>query len=266
MNILGLGEKERAWLATLLARGRQTVRADDFVAAFGLSKAAANLIVSRLARKGWLQRLRPGVYGFVPLFATSSTPPAIEDPLALAAELFAPCYIAGWTAAEHWNFTEQVFNSVAVCTTQPIRQRVLTAAGVTYQFHRLSPTQLFGTETFWRQGGAVLISDPHRTVVDLLNTPSLAPGGLLTMEIVRAYWTSAHADPSRVLDYAARLGNGAVCKRLGFTAERWAKPTSAWLASCAQHVTRGVSQLDPNGPAQGKIVSKWNLRINLRWE
>ncbi len=83
------------------------------------------------------------------------------------------------------------------------------------------------------------------------------------MDIVRAYWRSQHADPSRLIDYAQRLRNGALFKRLGFTTELFARPTDEWIASCQLGMTKGVALLDPSGPRRGKIISRWRIRQNV---
>ena len=76
----------------------------------------ANKILLRLEKKEWLRRVSRGVYILVPL---SSPQPDIapEDPWAMALELFSPCYIGGFSAAEYWDLTEQVFNTIVVFTT-----------------------------------------------------------------------------------------------------------------------------------------------------
>ena len=35
---------------------------------------------------------------------------SLEDPLVIAEKLFSPCYVGGWSAAEYWGITEQIFN------------------------------------------------------------------------------------------------------------------------------------------------------------
>ena len=50
----------------------------------------------------------------------------VSIPWVVAEHVFRPAYIAGWSACEHWEFTEQIFRDVAVFTTSPIRQRQVT--------------------------------------------------------------------------------------------------------------------------------------------
>lgn len=260
--IAGMSEKERHLLTSLLQQGRQTVRASDLMEQFGSKKKAANLALSRLARKGWLQRLLPGVYGFVPLSADSANPMP-EDAWALSMELFGPCYITGWTAAEQWDLTEQVFNSIALRSAHRFRSKTIEAGGVRYYVQFAKKDEFFGVQKIWRNNVQVSIADPHRTIIDILNDPALGAGGRQTMEIVRNYWKSKHANPDRLFEYAEKIGNGVIFKRLAFTAQKFGRVTDEWLEKCAARITKGVSKFDPEGSDQGSIVSRWNIKINV---
>jgi predicted transcriptional regulator of viral defense system len=261
----GLGTAERKVLAALAALERPIVGVEDVLAARKLSRAAANLLLSRLARKGWLRRLRRGAYAMVPL-ASSSATPRIENPLAVATRLFAPCYISGWTAAEHWGLTDQIFNTIAVFSARPQRSGTVEIAGTKYRVRRVPETSIFGTTRVWADTVATEMADIHRTVIDVLDAPEMGGGGRHALDIVRAYWARADAEPDRLLDYATRLGRGTVFKRLGLTAERYGRPDAAWLQACRDHLSAGVSLLDPAGPSRGPIVSRWRLRVNVPLE
>ncbi len=230
-----------------------------------MGRAAANLLLSRLARKGWLRRFRRGVYAVVPLSSSSAAPP-VESPLAVAMQLFTPCYISGWSAAQHWSLTDQIFNAVAVFSAKPQRRGTQLIAGVTYRVRRVRGENIFGTTRVWAGSVAIEIADIHRTVIDVLDAPEMGGGGPHTLDIVRAYWARSDADQQRLLEYGLRLGRGTVFKRLGFFAERFGRADPAWLTTCRDHLSAGVSLLDPAGPARGPIVSRWRLRVNIPME
>lgn len=227
-----------------------------------LSAPHANKVLSRLATKGWLLRVGRGVYSVVRL-GIPSPEASIEDPLALAMSLFAPCYISGWTAAEHWDLTEQIFNSIVVVTTKPQRVRERTVAGIRFVCRVVDADKMFGAARVWSGSRRVDIADPHRLIIDILAAPDLGGGGRHTVDIARAYFNSKHCDLDKVLGYAERYGKGVVFKRLGFCAELFAKVSPEWLERCRERVSAGLSLLDPGGPKRGKIVSRWGLRINM---
>ncbi|MFQ5473593.1 MAG: type IV toxin-antitoxin system AbiEi family antitoxin domain-containing protein [Dehalococcoidia bacterium] len=258
----GLGETERTVLSGLAALERPAVGAADVVRQLGLSRKAANLILSRLARKGWLTRLRRGVYAVVPLSSPVGEP-VVEQPLAVAMELFAPCYISGWTAAQHWELTEQISNTIVVYSAKPQRRADQIAGGVNFRVHRVIDDAIFGTTKVWSGTVSILMASMHRTVIDVLDTPELGGGGRQTHDIVRSYWKHPDREPAELLDLAERLGRGSIFKRLGFTAERFGQPDAEWLARCEAGLSTGIALLDPSGPKRGPIVSRWRLRVNI---
>lgn len=257
----GLGLVERQTLSALASLERPTATADDLVGRLGMSRQRANLALSRLARKGWLRRLRRGSYSVVPLSAQPTQ--VVDSPLAVAMALFAPCYISGWTAAEHWELTEQISNVVAVYSAKHERRATQQAGGNKYHVRRVPKNSIFGTAHIWAGTVRVQIATVHRTVIDILDAPEMGGGGRQTLDCVSAYWRRVDADPMGLLDLAERLGRGSVFKRLGFTAELFGKPNADWLKRCERNLSTGTALLDPGGSKNGRIVRRWRLRINI---
>jgi predicted transcriptional regulator of viral defense system len=258
----GLSSRERRLLDAFEAAEKVKVAAVDVEELLGVDRSVASRILSRLQSKGWLFRLKRGLYSVVPLGAPSPEA-SLENSWAIAMALFEPCMISGWTAAEHWDLTEQIFNSTAVLTTTPQRSRTRTVAGLKFVCRVVAPSRFFGAVDVWSGGVSVKMADPHRTVVDILDSPSFGGGARHSLDVVRAYWLGPHANADQVLRCAKQLRKGAVLKRLGFTAELWGNPSDAWNAECREGMTTGISQLDPKGSKKGRIVSRWGLRVNV---
>ncbi|MEX1258819.1 MAG: type IV toxin-antitoxin system AbiEi family antitoxin domain-containing protein [Gemmatimonadota bacterium] len=258
----GLGEQERSVLALLASLERPVVGADDVLARTQMGRKAVNLILSRLAAKGWLRRLRRGAYAVIPLSSRSGSH-VIEQPLAAAMELFAPCYISGWTAAEHWDLTEQISNTVVVYSAKPQRKSEQTLGGVHYRVRRIPEAAIFGTTRIWSGTTPVEVADLHRTLIDVLDVPEMGGGGRQTLDIARSYWGRDDADADVLLALATRLGRGSVFKRLAFTAEQFGNPKRSWLDACRSRMSAGLTLWDPQGPKRGPIVSAWRLRVNV---
>jgi len=249
-------------MGAFVASEEAAITVEDLLKAHPMSRRAANLIVSRLYRKGWLQRIKRGVYAVVPLEAPHSQP-AVQDAWPLAMELFAPCYVSGWSAAEHWDLTDQIFNAISLVTARPQRRGLQTFAGVTFRTRTLPIEKLFGTTKLWFGTRRVEVADPHRLIVDILDSPEFGGGGRHSIDVVAAYWKSTHHDPNKLMEYALRYARGTVFKRLGYTAELFGAPTDAWLNECQRHLSAGISRLDPAGPNSGRIITRWRLRINM---
>jgi len=261
----GLSTQERRILGTFIAEELVVVRVEDLLAIHPVSREAGNLALSRLHQKGWLRRLKRGVYATVPL--ESETPhPAIADAWPLAMELFSPCYISGWSAAEHWDLTEQIFNAVSLVTGHPQRSSSQSISGVHFRTRTIAPERIFGTSGIWFGSHMVQVADRHRLLVDILDAPDFGGGGRHMMDVVSAYWRGEHADADTLLAYALRYGRGAVMKRLGFTAERSCAVSAGWLDKVESNLTKGVIRLDPQSGAGGRINSRWHVRVNIPLE
>ena len=84
-------------------------------------------------RQGWLRRVGPGTYALAQLDSIDSEQ-VLDDPWILVPALYAPAYIGGWTAAEHWDLTEQLFRSIVVMTTRSIHAKHVTHHGTPFLF------------------------------------------------------------------------------------------------------------------------------------
>jgi predicted transcriptional regulator of viral defense system len=258
----GLGDLERQLLAAITRLERSVVSVDEIRGAMGGRAAFLPQLLARLAEKGWLYRVKRGHYAVVPITAASDGF-AIENALAAAMRLFAPCYISGWSAAEHWGITEQIHNAVVVFSAHPQRSAVQRLAGVLYHVRSVRPESIFGTTRIWAGTEAIEMAGLHRTLLDVLDVPALGGGGRQALDIARNYWRHGDAAAEVTLEQALRLGKGAVLKRLGFTTETFATPSSSWIERCRRGLSAGIALLDPDGPNTGHIVTRWRLRINV---
>ena len=218
-------------------------------------------LLANLANSGWLARVRKGWYICVPLEA-SEPKEWREDPWIVAATLFSPGYIGGWSALGHWGLTDQIFNVIYVVVGRKVKPAQQTIQGTDFLIRTVPNRALFGTRRVWRQRVPVNVSDPHRTIIDILDVPAAAGGALHASEVLQAYFESEHADQAKLLQYGDRLGRGTVFKRLGYLAEIGAFADAAFVEACRARISKGLSQLDPGGPSTGRIVARWNLRVN----
>ena len=241
-----------------------------FSGPFDIAQAATELdldldhtrrLLAALAANGWLARVRMGWYICVPLEA-SEPREWREDPWVVAAALFSPGYIGGWSALEHWGLTEQIFNVIYVFAGRKVKPARQTIQGTDFLIRTVPERSLFGTRRVWRQRVPVNVSDPHRTIIDILDVPAAAGGALHASEVLQTYFESEHADQETLLQYGDRLGRGTVFKRLGYLTERAKLANVDFVEACHSRITKGLSQLDPSGPPNGRIIARWNLRVN----
>jgi predicted transcriptional regulator of viral defense system len=177
--------------------------------------------------------------------------------------IFSPAYIAGWSACQHWGFTEQIFRDVAIFTASAIRERKLTIDRTVYLLRKISEELIFGTRAVWRGETRVEVSDPTRTVVDILDDPKWGGGIRHVSRVLKAYLNSEHYDEKLLVAYLKRVGNYAVAKRLGYLLETGPGNTPQLMDELQSMVSEGYSLLDPSAPAKGPFVSRWNIQVNV---
>jgi predicted transcriptional regulator of viral defense system len=262
MSGAGLTARNRAKLARL-HRFDGPFSVDDATAALEVPRSSAQRFVRYLADQGWLARVRRGVYVTVPLSA--STPDEWRADLWRAAALaYEPCYVAGWSACEHWGLTEQIFRDLMVVTAKPIGVRREEIQGTPVRIKVVPSAKVFGTLGVWRGAKRVDVSDPSRTLVDVLDDPSMGGGIRHVAEILEEYLGSPHRDEELLLEHCRHHGNRSIYKRLGYLLEARGLEEHELVASCRKLMSSGVVMLDPRIDAPGERDSSWNLRVNAR--
>lgn len=264
----GISGRSRADLAALTGHGRRFVTVGDAAGVLDVGRAEAAKRLARWAEQGWLRRVRRDLYLAVPVDAVDPRAWG-ADPLVLAAVVWDPCYVTGWTAANHWGLTEQVFRTTVVKTTGRVRRSAQRLLDADFLLTHAGPDAFaWGLRTEWREEVRVRIADPARTVVDVLDEPRLAGGIRFAAEILTGY-LDAH-DPSQLIDYADRVGNRTVFKRLGLLTERLHAADGAvnagpdLLEACRARLTTGYPLLDPAQPVHGTRSHQWGLVVNVR--
>lgn len=125
-----------------------------------------------------------------------------------------------------------------------------------------SQEKMFGTRPVWRDRTRVNLSDPSRTLVDVLDDPSLGGGIRHIVGMVNTYFSSEHRNDALLEDYIRQVGNRTGFKRLAYLLETLEVHAPVLLQACEKGVSSGVSLLDPGMPAQGPVLRRWNLRVN----
>jgi predicted transcriptional regulator of viral defense system len=253
----------RARLAAVLRATKEVVSVAIVSQTLEMDRRRAAKLLSRWLKQGWLRRVGHGLYVPVPL-DLAGTEQVVSDPWVLVPSLFGNSYIGGWTAAHHWDLTEQLFNETFVFTTRRISEKRVTAQGAIFVIHSVSAKRLFGLKTIWRGSTKVAISDAARTLVDMIAAPETGGGIDHVTDCLRGYLSGKTADRELLINYSEQFENGAVFKRLGFLAET--QLNDGRLAdACRERLTQGYARLDPavNSP---RLITAWRLWVPERWK
>lgn len=214
--------------------------------------------LERLQRKGWIQRIKRGKFTVIPLSSGEERTPQLHEFL-VAMELVSPSAIAYWSALNHYGMTEQLPRTVFVATDHPVRYSQKESLGITFKIISLRSHKFFGIVKDWVDEHPFLITDKEKTIIDGLDLPKYVGG---VGEIVKALiggWKEL--DEDKLLDYAIKIKNSAVVKRLGFLLETL-ELGKIDLARKKIHLAPGFSPLDPTLPRHGKYSRRWGLLIN----
>lgn len=229
----------------------------------GVPAHSASALLASLTRRGWLARARRGLYLILPLEAGERGPHVVEDPWVLAIELYAPCYIGGWSAAEHWGFTEQIFRPTFVATAAGIRTTKQIILGAEFHLARVPLRRVEAVTLEWRGAVKVPVSDRETTIADALANPAWVGGIRHLADLVAAYRASANWNPAKLIRCLQSRGSGAAYKRLGLITEILFPDEAQLIATCHEHQTSGNVRLDPAIRTRGRLSKRWGLWVNV---
>jgi len=253
-----LGPLEAELIFTLEREGRNLFTVEDAGRILDASEEVLRGVLWRLASKGRIQRVKRGHYLLVPARAGYEARWS-ENTVSFIDEILEDYYVGYWTSLSYWGMTEQIPRTVFIATTK--RRRDFTYSDtVPIHFVTISPNKFFGWTTETMADREFHISDREKTLVDSLDLPQYAGG---VPEAAKGLVDAL--DWHKIAEYADRLGNRTVHKRLGYLIETLELSSPRVVV---EHLRRGVGSgycwLDPTAPKR-MIESnpRWRLKINL---
>lgn len=259
-----LGPQAANLVTTLHERSRAVFRLEDVRDITGLAATSARSFVRKLVDRGVAARLKPGLYALVP-FDLGRERQYAGDPLVVAREIVRgkDYYISHASAMEIHGMTTQPQLVVVVSSPKP--QRSMTALGVEFRFVRCQRRHLFGITEHWvTKQEKVRVSDLERTIIDGLKLSGHCGG--LTEVAKGLCMRRQDVTVGRLVQYARRIGAGAVVRRLGFLLETYEMAAAPDLDRLRAGLTATYVRLDPVLPAEGKRLHRWRLQLNVEPE
>jgi len=256
-----LGPRSAQLITELNELRRSTFNLADVASITGLSAAAARNLVHKAQQRGLVTRLKPGLYNLVP-FELGRATEHIDSPYLIARELagVAPYFLSHGTALELHRMVTQPNFTIYVSCTRRVRPQIV--GGYDFRFVHITAEQSFGVTKHWvDKERFVMISDIERTIIDGLRHPALV-GGIT--EVAKGICMQRHIlKIDRLVDYAQRLGNGAVVRRLGYLLEHFGLADASALKTLHDMLTATYQRLDPLLPAEGAFLSRWRIQLNV---
>jgi predicted transcriptional regulator of viral defense system len=241
----------------------QARRAADDV---GIGTSYLIHLLGRLAREGWIERIKKGTY-----VITAGLAPEVHG-FAIGMALVDPCAVSGWAALNHHGLTDQVPRLVTLSTpkravTPAMRGVARTAPSVwevgerRFEIECIVEAHFFGHEEIWLGESRVRIFDRERALLDCFALPRRFGGISVGLSIVERHRDVL--DVGRLVSHARRYAKASVAKRVGYALEM-ARVGGDVVEPLLEVPIRGYRPLDPTGPRRGVPIRRWHVRDNLR--
>ena len=263
---LATGEMEARFLTNLerhsIAVFSEQHHADLAGSAHG---QARRLLVSRLARKGWLLRIERGKYAVVPRAAIGAWS---EHPFVIAHGI-APehHFISYWSALAHHGLTEQQPQVVTVAVLRRSRPPI-SFQHWDYRFVEVPESAFFGyrEHAFPALNGAVTvhvpIADPSKAVLDSLEHEDAAGGLAEVTKALRRGFARKLVSVQELAANVERWGNAALAARAGFLVERLDLGDATPLMKLARRNGRVPALSQQDRKSEAPTDRRWRLRVN----
>ncbi|MBI4050502.1 MAG: type IV toxin-antitoxin system AbiEi family antitoxin domain-containing protein [Candidatus Doudnabacteria bacterium] len=165
--------------------------ADDIRRLFGVSRVAAGFLVHRYAAKGYIARVKRGLYVF---------PDALPPEFYLANKIYEPSYVSREFALSYHRVIPETVYEVTSVTVKATRR--FEKLGKIYSYRRIKKPAFAGYTTEKQKGFSFQIADPEKAFVDTNYFRML--DGLKPL----SRFDKEKLNPSKALRYASLFGNG----------------------------------------------------------
>jgi len=242
----------RTDLLNLLAKKGNTFTFKDALKISNLSTASLQKVLYRLQQKGAIERIEKGKYLIIPLGAEKGKYTLHE--FVIGSLLIKPYCIAYWSALNYYGLTEQISTTVFI---QTITQKFNTnpeVFGVQYKITKVKKEKVFGIRKEWIEETQINITDKEKTIIDCLDKPQYCGGVIEVAEALK----NNKFDQKKLENYAQRIGNSGVLRRLGYLCE-----LLNIKIKLPKLNIRNYLLLDPTMPEKDTKNARWRLIINL---
>ena len=214
-------------------------------------------------KTGRILGVKRGLYAVIPAWADPDSYPV--DPFLVAANLTSDAVLSYHTALELHGRAYSVQDHFTYSASHPLSTftfRSYLFRGAKFpEALRRTGKEGFGVLTTERAGMKIKVTSLERTLVDVLDRPSLSGSW---EEIWRSLESVEFFDLEKVVEYALLLENATTAAKVGFFLEQHREPLMV-----EEHHLKSLNRLRPRQPhyldrsrrKSGRLVSRWNLVI-----
>ena len=257
-----LSKTEAKVVLDLEWRNQKTVTLPELREALGASDSYARKFAHGLVKKGWLERLRPGLFQLVPA-NRGRAGVADTHPLTAGAVLVDPYFFSFGTACTHHGLTEQAFAEVYLACQE--HRRPETIRGKRYVFVHVVEERFFDFAETNVLGHAVQMATIERALLDAIDRHRYAGGiGEVSRIAARA---ASRVSWEVLLELLRRWRSSALVQRVGYFLDLHGvgvpeEVRGALLGLILPHSKIQLGSRRKWGTT-GKLVRPWNVVENV---
>ena len=245
-------EMRRIDLLNPLAKQGNTFIFADALKISNLSTKSLQKVLYRLQQSGAIERIEKGKYLIIPLGAEKGKYTLHE--FVIGSLLVEPYTIAYWSALNYYGLTEQIPTTVFIQTITRKFNTNPEVFGVQYKIVKIKKEKVFGIRKEWIEETQINITDKEKTIIDCLDKPQYCGG---VIEVAKALKNNKF-DRKKLENYAQRIGNSGVLRRLGYLCE-----LLNIKIKLPKLNIRNYLLLDPTMSEKDTKNARWRLLINL---
>ncbi len=235
-----------------LSRRGEIFTFDDAYKISNVDRSILKVLLNRLEKQGWIERIEKGKYTMIPLGAKKSAYTLNE--FIIASILVQPSVISYWSALNYYGFTEQIFYTVFIQTIARKKHQEKIIFGIKYKVIRVKEEKFFGLKQEIIEDSKVILTDKEKTIINCLDKPQYC-GGII--EVAKAI-KSKNYNLDKLLKYTVKIDNTGVIRRLGHLLNLFRVQSDI-----KQVKTRNYLYLNPGFTKEGKKNSKLKYRVFL---
>jgi predicted transcriptional regulator of viral defense system len=257
-----LSQNEAKVVLDLEWRGQRTVTLAELREKLGASDGYARLLAHRLVKKGWLERLRPGLFQLVPA-ERGREGVADTHPLTAGSVLVDPYFFSYGTACTHHGLTEQAFAEVYLACRE--RRRTETIRGKRYVFVYVPEKHFFGFEETLVLGQPVQMATLERALLDAIERPRYAGGiGEVSRIAARA---APRVSWDALIELLRKWRSSALVQRVGYFLDLHGAEIPGEVREALLELILPTSKIQLGARRKwgtsGKLVRPWNVVENV---
>ena len=259
-----LGSLETRLFAYSQSLGQQKVTAEELIAVLGWTPAQERRVVSRLARKGLIARVRPGLYLVPPRLPPGGrwSPGQFLALSTLMSDRGGRYQISGPNTFHRYGWTDQVPNRLYVYNDRISGDRQIGPVAMT--LIKVADHRLGGTEVARNPDGIdVVYASKARSLVDAIYDWSRFESLPEAFEWIRREVENDDAFAAELVRTTIQFGNQGTMRRIGALLEAEGAQEHLLRKLVRQiHPSTSFIPWIPSREKRGKIDKRWGVVIN----